>query len=49
MDNMFKDISSLITVEMTSDKKRKIISMKSAFENFTNLNILILMDLTLPN
>ena len=37
IDNMFKDIGSIKTVEMISDKKLKIISMQSAFENCTNL------------
>ena len=33
MDKMFKDISNLISAEMISKKKLKIISMENAFEN----------------
>ena len=38
MNNMFKDISSLTSVEMISDKNAKIISMNSAFENCRQLS-----------
>ena len=37
MDNMFKDVSSLISVVMSSEKNSKILSFKSAFENTKNL------------
>ena len=37
MDNMFKGISSLISVEMESLNNTKIYSMKSTFENCENL------------
>ena len=37
MDNMFKSISELISVNMTSEKNAKIISINSAFENCNNL------------
>ena len=37
MDNIFKDISSLIEIDMISNKNLKIISMKNSFENCINL------------
>ena len=37
MDCMFKDISELISVNMTTEKSVAISSMKSAFESCTNL------------
>ena len=38
MNYMFKDVSTLISIEMKSDDDRKIISMISTFENCHNLN-----------
>ena len=38
MDNMFKGVSTLISVEMDSLNYVEIISMISTFENCTNLN-----------
>ena len=38
MDNMFKDVSTLISVKMLSRKNDKIISMISSFENCYNLS-----------
>ena len=37
MKNMFKDVKSLISVNMTSEKNGKILSITSAFENCQNL------------
>ena len=37
MDNMFKDIQTLTSVEMYSKKNVKLLSMKSSFENCQNL------------
>ena len=37
LDNMFKDISSLISIEMEGKENLKITSMKNTFENCTNL------------
>ena len=37
MDSMFKNISSLISVELLANKKIYITSMKNTFENCTNL------------
>ncbi len=38
MDNMFKDVSLITSVEMTTNKNIKITSMISTFENCENLN-----------
>ena len=38
MDSMFKDVSSLISINITSTKNVKITSLISAFENCDNLN-----------
>ena len=38
MDNMFKDISNLVSIKMNSKKNAKITSMKSTFENCNSLN-----------
>ena len=38
MDYMFKDVSSLITIELISEKETFITSMKNTFENCINLN-----------
>jgi surface protein len=37
MENMFKDISSLLSVDMVTDKNLKILSMKNAFDNCEKL------------
>ena len=37
MDNMFKEIRELISINMTTKNKVKILSMKSAFESCNNL------------
>ena len=37
MENMFKDLPTLKTVKMSSDKNVKILSVVEAFENCTNL------------
>ena len=42
MDNMFKDISSIISVDMSSSKNVEIISMISTFENSSNLELIII-------
>ena len=38
MENMFKNIKSLISVKMNSNKNVKILLMNNAFENCENLN-----------
>ena len=38
LDNMFKDIKSLVSVEMNSTKSLEITSMQSTFEGCENLN-----------
>ena len=38
MQNMFKGIDSLLSIEMTSNKNGKIMSIESAFENCRNFN-----------
>ena len=38
MDNMFKDVSSLYSINMTSENNAKILSMKGTFENTQYLN-----------
>ena len=37
MDNMFKDVSTLLSVKMISNKNAKILSVENAFENCENL------------
>ena len=39
LDNMFKDITALVSIDFQSDKNLKILSMGSTFENCKNLNI----------
>ena len=40
MAQMFKNISNLISVKMISEKNAKILSLESAFESCTNLEII---------
>ena len=38
MDNMFKDVPYILSIDMSSKNNCSILSMKSAFENCSNLN-----------
>lgn len=42
MDYMFQNILELKSINMTSDKEVKIISMKSTFENCENIEKIII-------
>ena len=49
MKNMFKNIESLISVELKSDKNLQIISMESSFENCENLESFSISGLDINN
>ena len=42
MDHMFKEVEDLVNVNMTSDKKCEILSMKGAFENCPDIDKIII-------
>ena len=49
IDNMFKNISSLISINLASDRELLILSMQNTFENCVNLEDFIIEGFNLDN